>query len=104
MEIQVILALIGVVSGIVGLLTAVANRKKIIENRHVTIYEDRSAKHTNTSGSKWYDNHFYLFLLLFFFYPIGAYALVQSRTVNTFWKSVWFIIGLFFFFTVLNRA
>lgn len=99
---EIILAFVGILSGAIGLLTAIANRKQVIEQRHITVVETRNPNITTTTKEKkWYDNHFYVFLGVFFFYPIGAYALVQSRTINTFWKVTWFTIGFLWFLAVV---
>ncbi len=43
-------------------------------------------------NKKWYDNKLAVGLLLFFFFPIGLYALWKSQTIKQGWKIAWTII------------
>ena len=45
-----------------------------------------------TQFDKWYDNKVVVGLLIFFFFPIGIYALWKSRTISKGWKVGWSLI------------
>lgn len=45
-----------------------------------------------TQFNKWYDNKVVVGLLIFFFFPVGIYALWKSRTISKGWKVGWSLI------------
>ncbi len=91
---EVLVAIIGVVSAFIGFLTAIVGRKKVIEYRY---------KHGSDSNPRrWYDNHFLVFLTIIFLYPLSLYALNQSNTISKGWKWFWVIAGWFIFMILIS--
>lgn len=85
-------AILGFVSALVGLLAAYIGRKKKIE--YVLKVDDRrQTRRTSatSSNTKWYDYKLVVAICMIVFFPVGFYALYQSRTISKFWKCFWFL-------------
>ena len=54
------------------------------------------------SSSKWYDNKAVVGILIFFFFPVGLYALWKSNTISKGWKVGWSLIIGFLVIGVWN--
>lgn len=103
---SVAIAIIGIITGLIGLLTAIANRKQVKEIRNVTITQSIQPIQPTIIKpieKQWYDNHFYILIGILVFYPLGLYMLIQARTVNKFWKYVWGIFGFIFFIGIYGK-
>jgi hypothetical protein len=84
-SIESTLGVLSFMGAVLGLITAIINRKKIIEIRHTTNYTyDRG----DAFNKKWYDSYLWLFIWILFFFPIGYYGLYKSRTVSKGWKII----------------
>jgi len=84
-DIEIFLAFSSVIGALIGLITAIISRKKVIEIRHTTYYE---SERTDIGIKKWYDKYIWLFIWILFFFPVGYYGLYKSRTVYKGWKIV----------------
>ena len=84
-----------IIVAIIGLIAAIIGRKKIIEYRHTY--------NSSSQYNHWYDNHFWIFISLILFFPLGFYALYQSNTVAKGWKWFWFIFYSLFVLSLLSK-
>jgi len=88
-----ITAILGFLSALVGLLAAYIGRKKKIEYIVKLDNSGRTIQRNKQAGfkKKWYDYYLVIAICMVVFFPIGFYAIYQSRTVSTFWKWFWFL-------------
>ena len=98
-----IAAVFGLLSALVGLLAAYVSRKKEIKYVVEVNNSGRTRKNTPpTFKKKWYDYYLIIAFFLIIFFPIGFYALYQSRTVSPFWKWFWFLSFAFLVALVIS--
>lgn len=63
-----------------------ANSETTNTNQQTQNFQQNTNMENQQIDKKWYDNKFITHLLLVIFFPVGLYALWQSRTIAKWWK------------------
>ena len=98
-------AILGFLSAIIGLFAAYVGRNKKIEYIHTVNrpYQKETRLRTPSFKKRWYDYWIVIAATMILFFPLGFYALYQSRTVSKFWKCFWFLLFAFFLAAAMDN-
>lgn len=94
-DLEISLGFLSLAGAIIGLISAIISRKKVIEIRYANSSQYNNYRNDYEYNKKWYDKKIWLFVWILFFFPVGYYGLYKSRAVKTGWK---FVIPIVHFF------
>lgn len=86
-SIELTVAILSVISAIIGLLAAIIGRKKIVEIKYNPSPIYRSPQRNNNfTKERWYNRTFWLVFWMFLFWPVGIYGVFKSQFISKNWK------------------